>query len=615
VKRSIAGVLGAGAARLDVRRAFEPGSDVSESGSLSLAYTGGARAPGAHLVLFSGRLHNARELAAALGEPGTDAERLVTLGVERWGEGVLARLRGAFVLVAWDPAADAGLLAVDQLGVGGLFLADAQGGLAFATEIRELLRILPRRPGPDPDELVRWLAAGSLAPGATLFDGVRRLDGGHVVRLAGGRARTARYWAPRYTPLALSDRSEAAAELRSALTRSVGACTGDAEVVGVQLSGGLDSSIVAALANGLEPRPSRLAAYSLVHPEHPEIDESAQIDLVAGSLDLPVEPLAVRGWSALTTALEFQREWEVPTASVLVAFNLPLLRLAAADGVEVLLDGEGGDEVLGCSEYLLADRIRRGDLRSALALARRLPGMGPSPPTGLLWAVLREFGLKGAAPYTLHRALRRAPGSRRYAPPWLLPDPARRYAALYDEWSWKGLEGPLWWRYLADLLTAGRLRLGAYDLLRRRASLAGIANTHPLLESLDLVELVLGLPPELALDPSLTRPLAREAVRGLLPEAIRLRPDKVDFSGLLIDALGGPDRALVTRLLGADDAELWSYVDRAAVHALVDRPTTRRTTEWARAISRLATTEAWLRSQAEPAFAERLLEKARLAAQ
>ena len=293
-----------------------------------------------------------------------------------------------------------------------------------------------------------------------------------------------------------------------------------------------------------------------------------------------------------------------------MAFNLPLLRRAAGDGVAVLLDGEGGDELLGCSEYLVADRVRRGDLRSAVALARRLPGVGTRPSPGLLWAVLREFGLKGAAPHALHRVLRRALGARRYSPPWLRPATAARYLDLHDEWAWKELDGPRWWSYLADLLTAGRVRLGAYDLLRRRASVARLTNTHPLLENLDLVEFVLRLPPELALDPTLTRPLAREAVAGLLPEEIRLRSDKVDFSGLLIDALGGPDWRVVNRLLGTDDAELWAYVERAQARALLERPPERRTTEWARVVARLATTESWLRSQADPEFPRRVLEDA-----
>jgi asparagine synthase (glutamine-hydrolysing) len=344
-----------------------------------------------------------------------------------------------------------------------------------------------------------------------------------------------------------------------------------------------------------------------VHPDHPDVNESGWIDRVTSFLDVPVERLEVRGGSALAAALEYQLAWEVPAGTAMLAFNAPLLRRAAADGVGVLLDGEGGDELLGCSEYVVADRVRRLDLRGAVSLAGRLPGAGVDPGARFLWALLREFGLRGAAPHGLHQRLRRLRPSR-YAPRWLQPEAAAEYVELRDDWAWKRLDGPPSWRYLADLLTDGRERLGVHDLLRRRATLAGIASSHPLLEDLELVELVLRLPPELQLDPVLTRPLAREAMAGLLPDDVRLRPDKVDFTVLVVESLSGPDRPTVEDLLGRRDAEVLTYVRPESVRSLLDTPPSRRSAEWARVLSRLATTEAWLRSQADPKLSSRLLD-------
>ena len=607
--RDVAGVFGRGAnaAREHVRRLLGSGSDGCESGSLAIAWTGGKPARDRRLVLVAGRLHNLPALAAELGADSQDAERVVSLAIDRWGEEALGKLRGGFVIAVWDPGTSTGFVAVDQLGVGGLFLHRSSGRLSFATEMRDLLRLLATRPAPAPDRVVQWLAGGYLAGGATLYEGIERLEGGHLVRLENGGAQTVSYWGPRYAPPLSITRTEAAAKLVSALTRSVAASVPGGSRAGLQVSGGLDSSIVAAIACRLDQPPRDLAAYSLVHPDHPDIDESSLIERVTTFLGMPSERIPVSGSSALTAALEFQLAWELPTTTPMLAFNLPLLRRAAADGIAVMADGEGGDELLGCSEYVLADRVRRGDVRGAISLARRLPGVGDDPGARFLWALVREFGLKGAAPRALHRTLRRALGARRYAPRWLQSSAASRYLELHDEWAWKALEGPRWWSYLADLLTSGRVRMGAYDLLRRRAALAGVTNTHPLLEDLDLVELVLGLPPELALDPVLTRPLARDAVAGLLPDEIRLRPDKVDFSRLLIDALGGPDRALVAELLGARDAEVWAYVEPEQVRGLLEVPRERRSTEWARVVARLATTESWLRTQADPGLPERLL--------
>ena len=139
--------------------------------------------------------------------------------------------------------------------------------------------------------------------------------------------------------------------------------------------------------------------------------------------------------------------------------------------------------------------------------------------------------------------------------------------------------------------------------------LASVAGGHPLLEDLDLVEFVLRLPPELSLDPVLTRPLARDALAGLLPDDVRLRPDKVDFTPLVVAALGGPDRALAEALLLPGHLEVEAYVRPASLVRLLDTPPERRSAEWARVTSRLATTEAWLRSQADPGLSRRLLEE------
>jgi hypothetical protein len=205
--------------------------------------------------------------------------------------------------------------------------------------------------------------------------------------------------------------------------------------------------------------------------------------------------------------------------------------------------------------------------------------------------------------------MRRLRRSRRYAPSWLQPSAAATNDELHDDWAWKQLDGPRSWRYLSDLLTAARERMGAFDLLRHEAVLAGAPCAHPLLEDVDLVELVLGLPPELSLHPVLTRPLAREAVAGALPDDVRLREDKVDFSILVVDALSGPDRLLVQALLGAREREIDSLVRSNGIETILRTPPERRGSLWARAVSRLAVTECWLRSQSDPALPLRLLEE------
>jgi asparagine synthase (glutamine-hydrolysing) len=375
---------------------------------------------------------------------------------------------------------------------------------------------------------------------------------------------------------------------------------------GVLLSGGFDSSTVASVARRVEPAGARTCAYSFVFPGRSEADESALIEEVAGVLRIPSQRTPIGDASSLRPALEFQCTWELPSASPTLFLNLPLLRRAARDGVSVMLDGEGGDELFGCSPYLIADCIRRGDLRRAIALAQRLPDIGPTP-LNRLWWLTREYGLKGAAPHTLHLAARKL-RPLRYVPDWLRPESAKLYVDSRGEWDWKHGSGPRWWAFLSYLLTTWRERAGVYDFLRRRAELAGLESRHPLLDDLDLIEFVLRLPPDLAFDPDINRPFARAAVAGLVPEVIRLRGAKSDFNQLFIEAVSIHDGALAADLLARRDAEIWAYARPEKIRDLLARPVERRDVAWAWQVWRLATTECWLCSHSDPGFARRLID-------
>jgi asparagine synthase (glutamine-hydrolysing) len=581
------------------------------SGSFSLASSGYQRSPRVGAVLLVGTLRNLPSLASELAVGEEDPERVLALAFDRWGERMLGRLRGGFVIILWDPAAKRGFLAVDQLGIGSLFFHESPGRLSFATEIRDLFGLLDRRPAPDPGAVVKWLADGYLERGQTHFEGVCRLEGGSLVRLEGDEWWKTRYWSPRYAPPGRPSTEEVAGELGATLSRAVRERVAVQGTAAVLLSGGLDSSSVAAIASRLDPPVAGLRAYSLVFPDHPEADESALIGQLTSWLGIPGQVTTIRGGSVLRASLEYQRAWELPETSPTSGFNLPMLRRAAEDGVRVLLSGEGGDELFGCSPYLLADRLLRGDLRGAITLSRRLPGVGDKPTRNHVWALVREYGLKGAAPRSLHRAVRSVRPASRCGPGWLAPSAARLYVRARDDWAWKSVSGPRWWAYQSERLTSWRERMGVHDFLRRRDQLAGVETRHPFLDDVDLIELMLRLPPELAFDANLSRPVLRRSVRQLLPEAIVLRREKSHFTPLFVHSLNGPDRAFLTELLTARDAEILAYARPEGVRALFKAWTNRLDFGSTWQLWRLATIECWLRAQSDTSFPERALETQR----
>ncbi len=568
-------------------------------GPFALAWIGGdshhaAPTESGPFVHLHGALFNLGDLERGAPTDGVGPATRWARLYDTKGLDLLGELRGDFVVVRYDPRSNDGLLARDQLGGKGVVVHSRGDRLYFASEVRHLLRLLPSRPEPDAAGLAHWLGMSGMPGDRTLFESVRRLPAAHVLRFGGGGGpRTLRYWAPRYQPPVAGSPSEHARGLHGRLVDAVGRRTG--ANTGVLLSGGLDSSSVAAVASAL-PAPARPdRAYSAVFPRHPTIDESTLIDRLCSELGLRSTRVVVRSGSVLSGAIEYLRHWDLPPSSPNLFFWFPLLRRAAADGVVALLDGEGGDELFGLSPYLIADRLRVGRVHAAVRLARGFPGGGPHVGWGRLRPVLRDFGVKGLVPPRVERAVRRARGSARYVPGWLRPPLAAAYAESDVAADWKEIGGPRWWAFLVDATTRGMGPALTYDHVRRRAMLCGLEARHPLVD-VDVVEYVLRLPPELAYDTRWSRPILRAATEGVLPDEVRLRPAKSVFDALFHESLAGPDLPVVRTLLMSGPA-LAAYVDIDAVRRLLldEAPTPQNLQWWALSVWRLVTAECWLR--------------------
>jgi asparagine synthase (glutamine-hydrolysing) len=575
-------------------------STVTVHGPLQLASSGPESGSGGPLLcLLDGCLDNSSELSAALEVPAAASpEELLAAGWRRWGRELLPRLRGDFAVAIWDREQDEGVLARDQMGIRSMFLYGGPGALFFATEIRHLLALLPRRPVPDPEGVAHWIAVSGRPGSGTLYAGVRRLDPGGMVLMERGVAREQRYWTPRFAdPLDVSG-PELSSRIRESIGCAVQRRLSPSGVTGVMMSGGLDSASIAAVAAAQAP--GQVAAYSAAFPEHPAVDESDLIDELRNELSLPGVTAQVRPGGLVASAVETVEAWQVPLASWGDFWAVPLLRAAASAGVKTMLGGDGGDELFGIRISLLADRLRAGHPLQALELAREFPGAGDRPPRRAVARVMRDWGLLGALPYTLHTALRR-PFAGRDAPEWLCPRTARDLIDSDDPLAWKRLDGPRWWASTVHLLTRVAEEAGVFEGHRHRSAAAGIEARHPLFD-LDLLELGLRQPPLATFDRHLDRPVMRSSMEDLLPDAVRLRPHKALFDSVLVDSLAGPDRAAVHDLLLDPRAELGAYVDLEGVRrtVLADGASSVAPFQWMQQLWRLITIECWLRAQSDP---------------
>src|SRR5215211_1691851 len=199
-------------------------------------------------VVQNGEIYNYRELRAGLEHAGhrfatrSDTEVLVHL-YEEHGDGFAERLRGMFAVAIWDARKRRLILARDPFGIKPLYYRDNADGLAFASE----LRALPRGEI-DLDALEAFLAFNSVPAPLSIFREIRKLPAGHLLVWEGGSPRLERFARPGPLPERHDDEAELVEELRARLRDSVRAHLVADVPVGVLLSGGIDSAVLAALA-------------------------------------------------------------------------------------------------------------------------------------------------------------------------------------------------------------------------------------------------------------------------------------------------------------------------------------------------------------------------------
>jgi asparagine synthase (glutamine-hydrolysing) len=306
-------------------------------------------------VVQNGEIYNYRELRHELERAGHrfatsgDTEVLVHL-YEEHGERFADRLRGMFAIALWDSQRSRLVLARDRYGIKPLYYREADGELAFASE----LRALPRGEI-DLGALDAFLAFNSVPGPLTIFREVRKLQPGHVFTWQDGRSELLRYARPAPVPaedVRGDEEAELLEELRARLRDSVRAHLVSDVPVGVLLSGGIDSSVLAALA--AEELSEPLRTFSIGFEER-SFDELGDARLVAERYGTDHQELVLRPDAALLLpALADAFDEPFADSSALPTY---LVSQVAAGEVKVALSGEGGDELFGGYYTYAADLL------------------------------------------------------------------------------------------------------------------------------------------------------------------------------------------------------------------------------------------------------------------
>ena len=301
---------------------------------------------GSVVLTYNGEIYNYRELRAELSARGhhfttqSDTEVLLHAYV-RWGEQMLERLNGQFAFALHDRRTGTVLLARDRFGVRPLFYAERNNSLYFASEAKAIFASGEVEAAVDPnglDEIFTFW--GARAP-RTPFLGIVSLEPGCYATWQRGRLRIARYYAPRFAESA-HEPAEALDQLEELLRSSVDFRMRADVPVGAYLSGGLDSSITAALAAQSTSR--TLNTFSITYSD-PRYDESGFQQLLGKQLGTNH---FVRHIEPADIADVFPRVvWhaETPLTRTAPAPMMLLAELVREHGIKVVLTGEGADEM------------------------------------------------------------------------------------------------------------------------------------------------------------------------------------------------------------------------------------------------------------------------------
>ena len=538
-------------------------------------------------VVFNGEIFNYIELRKMLESAGhrfytrSDTEVIVHL-YEEYGERFPEFLNGQFAIALWDQSITRLVLARDRVGIRPLFYRLGSDSIVFASEVKALVRAGLVQPRLNPRVLAEVFTFWGPIGDHSVFEGVHSLAPGQVLSYELGEVRRRTYWDWDFSTQqarGVANLTDCATELRDLMIDAVRLQLRSDVPVGVYLSGGLDSSIIAALVKNYSDTPLRTFSLSF---EDAEFDESPyQQELVK---HLGTHHSVVQcGRSDIAAA--FPRAiWhtESPVVRAAPAPMLLLSRLVREQGYKVVLTGEGADEVFGGYDLFKEARLRRFMARAPQSqmrprlLERLYPYLRHNPAAKLGFA--RRFFSEGAElaaePYFAH------------IPRWTTTGRISQFfsadlrAAIgtWDPYQAISAELPprirAWPPLGRDQYVEAHTLMSGYLLSSQCDRMAMANSVEARVPFLDhrVIEFASALPQRYRLMGLKEKFLLKYAMRDLLPQSVTQRtkqpyrvPDIASFvqDGKLID--------YASELLGSDRIQDAGYFDPQAVGKLVDK--------------------------------------------
>jgi len=519
------------------------------------------------VIVFNGEIYNHVELRAELENLGhrfaghSDTEVLLHALIE-WDERALPRLNGMWAFAFWQPGRQRLLLARDRFGVKPLYYRNGRDGLAFASEPKALLALFAEHRAVAEQTLLDFLGNNLLyAHGESFYQGIHVLPPAHyaIYEVSTGKLRLSRYWDyPTSTNEELST-EDALAQFDVLFTDAVRLRLRSDVPVGLTLSGGLDSTGVLAAASQNSAKP--LTCFTSIYSKG-EMGELPWAQLASDAAHAPLIAVSAPPEEWLTTLRKVAWHMDGPGYSPAVYPLWHLMQRARAEGVPVLLEGQGADEALaGYPQYAVLELLgylsgKSGQRRSLAGAAERMR------------ALRRTFSLRWALAW-----------SAREMSPMLLRWHRRRVG--FQSLMHKGVKlpavpehlgyrdgDPVRQRLLADhslFILPGLLHYGDAISMAH-----GVEARNPFMDY-RLVEWMFRLPGRLRFNRGETKWVLREYLRTHGQQSIGNRPDKKGYPTPVGKWLASESGREVERLLLDPHSRLHEWCDPAKIRRLIEQ--------------------------------------------
>jgi asparagine synthase (glutamine-hydrolysing) len=570
--------------------------DLSPSGHMPMA-----SADGAHVLVFNGAIYNYVELRAELARDvafrSTGDTEVILEGFRAWGwDRLLDRLDGMFAFALWDARERTLYAARDRMGEKPFFHARHDGGLSFASTLGALVELRGGAPRVSHRALDAYLTYEAVPAPLAIFEGTAQLPPAHEMRFFPdtGELRIERYWDLRFAPKRRIAEPEALDALDDIARRAVAQRLRSDVPTGTLLSGGVDSSLVTALASQESGRPLDAVTMGF---DDPAFDERPFARLVAArhGVTLHEETLAPHAAADLPAIV-----WQYgqPLADVSIVPNYYMAR-AARRHMTVALVGDGADEAFGGYARPMVERAA-GIYRAIL----------PSPLRRALGAALRERpGVRAEGALRRRLALLAAAGARPAAEAFVYDRAFRRLRAqaytpsllgALGEWHPDALYRDAWARAVAgddvDRALYGDISTYLPDQLLAKADVSSMAHgleTRAPFLGREMLEFAATLPTSLRLKGWTTKYLLKRVAERYVPrEALHRR--KQGFVMPASDWLRGDLAPFARATLDTARVHVRGWIRPESVRRLLAEHTSRRR-DWGQQLWTLLVLEIWAR--------------------